>query len=337
MGAIRIHFTVDDLARTYFVESASPKIELTLSLRAIRGQATSRPLVGWRHGLKGNLDVKVRPLLDLVPYGTVIPDFLDPQLGDVERGERLPQVVSTRSHQIRDYLALMAWRHEVPPATGRFGDGGAEVMRELGAAVTSYFDTAIRPYWNDVRSIVGSDRSMRARTRVDGGVERVLHTLHHTITWRPPVLRMALAHDYDGDVHLGGRGLRLQPSVFAGSQPVLWDVDAVEEPPTLVYPATLDGRSSARRGHASLVALIGRSRAQLLTAIADSPGITSGDLARVLHISPASASEQVTVLRNGGLVTTVRSGKSALHTITPLGAALLDQSAALVDPGLSVP
>lgn len=332
MGALRIHFTSDDLARTHVTAAPNPRVELTLSLRALRGKSNARRLSGWRRELGGQLDPRVRPLLDFVPYQTILPSFLDPQALETEGNVRLPVMVTTPTDTVREYLSTVAWLHDVPRTASRFGDGGAHVMRELGGAVSAYYDTAIEPYWNDVRSIVDRDRSVRARTLLDGGVDRVFHTLHHTITWKPPVLRIAMTNGIDYDVFLKGQGLRLQPSVFAGTQPVLWDYDVVDEPPTLVYPAFFDGRTPTRAGQPSLVALLGRTRAQLLVAIADRPGSVTGELARQLAISPASASEHATVLRNAGLITTIRYGKSALHTISPLGAALLEPATALTEP-----
>lgn len=330
-GAVRIHFTSDDLARIQVTDAPDPKIELTLSLRALRGRSNARRLSSWRREVGGHLGPPVRPLLDFVPYPTVLPDFLDPHASEVDGGVHVPRMVTTPPHLVHGYLSVLAWRHDVPRTAGRFADGGADAMRELGAAVTAYYDTAIEPYWNDVRSIVDSDRSVRARTLLDGGVDRVFNTLHHTITWRPPVLRVAMNSGFDFDVHLKGQGIRLQASVFAGAQPVLWDYHFVDEPPTLVYPAYFDGRSPTPTSHPSLVSLIGRTRAQLLAAIADGPGTVTGNLARRLGISPASASEHATVLRNAGLITTIRYGKSALHTVTPLGAALLEPTTALTE------
>jgi DNA-binding transcriptional ArsR family regulator len=332
MSAIRIHFTSADLARTHVMEAPDPRVEMSLSLRALRGESGSRRLSGWRRDLKGRLDHRTRPLMDFVPYGTVLPNFIDPRAAAAERGVRLAAAVSAPYTKVREYLTVMSWSHDVPRSASRFGDGDADTMRELGAAVTAYYDAAIEPYWHDVRSIVDSDRAVRGRSLLDGGIERVFRTLHHTVTWQPPVLRLALSNGFDADLYLDGRGLRLQPSVFAGSRAALWDFSVEDEALTLVYPATSDGRSPARAGQPSLIALIGRSRAQLLTAIADRPGRTSGDLARELRISPASASEHATVLRNAGLITTIRYRKSALHTLTPLGAIMLDPSTALTQP-----
>ncbi|MEV6767806.1 winged helix-turn-helix domain-containing protein [Nocardia sp. NPDC051030] len=70
-----------------------------------------------------------------------------------------------------------------------------------------------------------------------------------------------------------------------------------------------------------LSALLGRTRAAVLEAIADGGG--TNVLAGRLGISPASVSEHAAVLRAAGLVVTVRARTGVRHELTPLGAALL--------------
>ncbi|WP_051366362.1 winged helix-turn-helix domain-containing protein [Hamadaea tsunoensis] len=333
MGALRIHFTADDLARTRLTTAPSPMIEMTMSLRAIRGLTPgSHRLANWRRALRGRFDQRVRPLMEFVPYGWVLPDFLDPRTIEGSGEQRLAQVVSTTTPTIRGYLNDIGTYYDVPSATARYADEGSAGLRDLSSAVTAYFDTAIGPYWNDVRSLVDGDLAVRHRVLADGGLDRLLNTLHHQISWREPVLRVGLSTTYEADVHLGGRGLHLQPSVFTGAQPALWHHDRRDGPPTLVYPATTDGRPAVLRGQNSLAALLGRTRAYLLAAIAASPGSLTGELARGLRISAASASEHATVLRNAGLITTIRYGRTALHTVTPLGEAMLRPSTPLTEP-----
>jgi DNA-binding transcriptional ArsR family regulator len=54
-------------------------------------------------------------------------------------------------------------------------------------------------------------------------------------------------------------------------------------------------------------------------------GCSTGEVARRLHISAAAASQHTTVLRNAGLLVSRRDRNSVLHTLTPLGRAMLDQ------------
>ena len=49
------------------------------------------------------------------------------------------------------------------------------------------------------------------------------------------------------------------------------------------------------------------------------------ELAGVVGISPASASEHATVLRDANLIETSREGRAARHSLTPLGRTILGQ------------
>ncbi|HET6949313.1 MAG TPA: winged helix-turn-helix domain-containing protein, partial [Acidimicrobiales bacterium] len=61
----------------------------------------------------------------------------------------------------------------------------------------------------------------------------------------------------------------------------------------------------------------------VLDAIATGPCTTS-ELARRAAVSVPSASEHAAVLRDADLIVTCRVGKAVLHTVTPLGARLLE-------------
>lgn len=72
----------------------------------------------------------------------------------------------------------------------------------------------------------------------------------------------------------------------------------------------------------ALGALIGRTRAALLYAVAEGCATTSG-LARRVGVSLASVSQHTAVLRNAGLISTRREGTAVHHALTPLGQHML--------------
>jgi DNA-binding transcriptional ArsR family regulator len=95
-------------------------------------------------------------------------------------------------------------------------------------------------------------------------------------------------------------------------------------PPVLVYPvehATPRVPASAAPGGPYLGRLVGHTRSAVLRAIGH--GCTTSELARRAGVSLASASQHACVLREAGLVATLRHGSAVLHSLTPLGAALL--------------
>jgi len=77
------------------------------------------------------------------------------------------------------------------------------------------------------------------------------------------------------------------------------------------------------RASAALSALLGTSRADALASIGRFPAITTGQLAEALGLSPAAASRHAAVLREAGLVDTVRDGPAVRHRLTRLGTDLL--------------
>jgi DNA-binding transcriptional ArsR family regulator len=194
-------------------------------------------------------------------------------------------------------------------------------VRALGDAVVSFYRMGISPHWKGIRAVGDADRAYRGRILLDGGVERLLSTLHPNLLWRSGVLNAPLCTTFDGDVHLGGHGLVLVPSVFAGSRPVL--IDITRRPLVVAYPVTTSAGAPTAAAK-PLEALLGRTRAAVLSVVASADASTTNEIARRLGISPASASTHAAVLRGAGLITTRRSGNQVLHTATANGLNLLN-------------
>ena len=90
--------------------------------------------------------------------------------------------------------------------------------------------------------------------------------------------------------------------------------------PMLAYPArgigTLWETGAPPSPHA-LAALIGRTRAAMLTALAEPCSTTA--LARRLSITPGAVSQHLSVLLDAGMVTRSRVGRSVLYRRTRSG------------------
>ncbi len=125
----------------------------------------------------------------------------------------------------------------------------------------------------------------------------------------------------DRYLHLNGRGLLLLPSFFCRRTPVTFQNPQLT--PVLVYPVRHPARAAPTVATAprSLGKLVGQTRSAVLGSIGG--GCTTSELARRAGVSAASASQHAGVLREAGLVLTLRHGSAVLHTLTPLGAALL--------------
>ncbi len=158
-----------------------------------------------------------------------------------------------------------------------------------------------------------------------GGLEELFASLHPRLRWRDNGLDRT---GFDGEYDLHGLGMVLLPSPFWTGDPLFSISDDGLRPNVLVYaahPRGFHGRPPASAGLAadpaggdSLAALLGPTRAAVLRALSAPRG--TAELAGVVGISPASASEHAKVLRDVYLIETSREGRAARHSLTALGA-----------------
>jgi DNA-binding transcriptional ArsR family regulator len=149
--------------------------------------------------------------------------------------------------------------------------------------------------------------------------------MHGSIRWRDGGIEAPTSRSVT--VRLDGDGLLFVPSVF------VWPGVAVYvEPPwpfALVYPARGIAALWERAVPAppqALAGVLGRARAQLLTAL-DNPASTS-QLVQLLGLSLGAVGDQLAALRRAGFVARERSGRSVLYRRTPVGDAVIAAASA---------
>jgi DNA-binding transcriptional ArsR family regulator len=280
----------------------------------------------WRGEARPKLGSWVRDLMVLAPHASYFPDFLTPVTSGGHLEEGLDTVLSTPRSVIREELGVLAEGRRLPAWCSRLAEGDLATLKGVEEGFRTYHRAVVEPHWAEVQAAIAAERSRRSRDLLQRGVGALLNSLGPAIRWRPPVLEC----DYpvEHDLHLNGRGLLLIPSFFCWRRPV-----ALANPdlqPVLVYPIAHElvagpgARQSAAHTARSLEALLGRTRAAILSSVED--GCTTTELSRRACTSLASASRHATALREAGLVTTHRHGGGVLHTLTPLGRALLARS-----------
>ncbi|GAA3150911.1 DUF5937 family protein [Planomonospora alba] len=197
----------------------------------------------------------------------------------------------------------------------------AAVLERSARALERYHDRLIAPHWGRMRAILLADLEHRARALAERGVEGLFSALHEDITWREGDLVV------DGrrtpgsfTVDLGGHGLVLFPTIFC------WPYICIDMAPlaagSLRYPARGLGTlwEPAEPVPDGLAAVLGRTKAALLEALAEP--CPTGELARRLGITASAVSQHMSALRQAGLVTTRRDGRTALHLRTERGTRL---------------
>jgi DNA-binding transcriptional ArsR family regulator len=325
---LRIHISGEDLARIRIAERPDPMWETVLSAHRFRDRRGPHVYGEWRERARQRIGALPGTLRALVPTRGYFPDFLTPTEGSDGWEAALDAVCSTPRRQLEAELARVeAGQQRALPRWARaLAAGEREVVERLAADLVRYHREVVAntAVWPRVEAEVDADRAVRVRNLLSGGAEGLLRGLRPVLRWNPPVLEA----DYpvDRDVRPEGRGLLLIPSYFCSRNPVAYADPAL--PPVLVYP--IEHTSRPASDHAALGRLLGSTRARVLRCIEQ--GTTTGELARRARVSPASASQHASVLREAGLVVSVRRGNEVLHTLTPLGAGLLPRVPRVISP-----
>nr|QEO75089.1 ArsR family transcriptional regulator [uncultured bacterium] len=292
----RIHFSVEDLARTRFCAVDTPTAETLLAMRLL-GHGGGALFRKWQTAVRSRLGAPPARQQRLFRSAFLSADFFTSAGG----------------------------------ATGHFGLSLAKAgyQRDDIAYITKeFFPLAIAPYWNRIRSYLEAERSYRGRIILNDGIEGMLRSLQPMINWNGPVLETA--GPADQEIHLNNRGLLIVPSLFLFDQVTVIQPrpSHPDEPPVLVYPVPVNGATAnslwqlAPSTDKALGALVGRTRAKVLRTLVDSHN--TGELGLRVGVSAAAASQHTAVLREAGLIITRRKQNTVLHSLTPLGLALLN-------------
>ncbi|MFC9688273.1 helix-turn-helix domain-containing protein [Kribbella sp. NPDC056951] len=314
---------------------ASAVWEVLLSLHMLQ-QSDGRAIFG---GWRRRTQAAVRPeVLDrlrrLAPPRGYSADFLTPSGEDEDFEAGLDRILSTPKWQFDAQLGRVA-KYRAPSAwTAALGSGHPRVVEQLGEALRTYHSAAIAPHWQAINTRVagGNGRVGDEIGRI--GLDQVLSTLGPGIRWKSPVLEIDSM--IGPDVHLQGRGLRLQYSAFCWQAPTkLLEPDAT---PILVLPLPAHagpfiGQAATRSGQDRVSALIGGTRSAVLEATVTP--CTTTVVARLCAVSLGTASYQLSILREGGLIRSDRRGPSVEHRITPLGLRLLSATGEYNTPTLT--
>ncbi|MEW2287539.1 helix-turn-helix domain-containing protein [Streptomyces sp. NPDC047841] len=325
---LRIHFTARDLENVRIAQQPDPLWELVCAVRRLSTRQEPLVFTGWRRSVADRLfadaqaEHAVRLSKSLIPATGYIPDFLTPPVTGEGLSAGLEQVRATpRERLLRDLLLFAKTRATPGSATGPT-DSGHIFAASLAAAFESSFRALLAPYWGPVRSAVGNDVALRSQALLEGGTRALFDGLRPWAHWKAPVLEVN--YPSARDLHLGGRGLLLVPSYFCWRRPT-----SLADPnldPVLVYPVAKPPLGLVGSSEERLERLLGRTRCAVLMDVARHRGRTTTEIARTLGIAVPSASYQISVLREGGLVVSRRDGKYVLHSATALGRGLLDSS-----------
>jgi hypothetical protein len=330
-GAIvvfRIHFTGQDLARTRVADAPIPMTELNGAARVLQDRSQPVRLDAWRRRTWAKFPAQARMALSLIPpvgwaFG-----------GPARVGKPEELLEQMRAMPRKDIKAQVSYGAElgVPSWAYQMADDTA-LYQQFVDGLASLYAVLLGPYEAQLADLFAADRTVRMRQFLDGGIERLLTQANpRWMRWNPPVLEIRMANGIDYDLHLEGQGILLMPSMFgtrsfvtsdAGPQPIVTYPAGHDQP--LRRLTTFVPEHATSKSSSAVSALLGRTRAAVLTTVAEHPGCSTKELAALAGIAPASASEHATVLRKAGLINTIRHRNTAIHSPTDLGIALLNR------------
>lgn len=253
------------------------------------------------------------------------PEFLLPAPAGVRTtiDDDLAAMRRTTAREVRASLRRV-FGDDLPDGAAELAARPAAGLRAIAAELREAHDRLIAPHWARIRSVLDADIAYRAKQLAAGGAERLFADLHPDLHWHHG--RLALEHDHrDRAINPGPGGLVLLPVVLGPTHVLIKGNTTTQT--TVRYPARGLGTlwtAGTRPASGSTIRLLGRHRAELLEALR-SPATTT-DLARTLHVTPSAVSQHLGILRESGLVTGERIGRTVLYVTTQRGLDLLGPS-----------
>jgi DNA-binding transcriptional ArsR family regulator len=323
---LRFEVTADDLVKSRF--ALSPIFELNAVLRALAAPVPGLPaawvallrprFAGLREhpGLAAVLTLRAggSGATCIAPPPAGLGQTIEQDLLAVRNGP----VVEARQ-EIEGYLSIRR------PATAATRDflRATDVLDRLADFLALAWERLVADDWPRLRAVCDRDVVHRAAELSRAGWAAAVDGLGPKIRWRRGGIEIT-GHRGAVDT-LAGNGLLLVPS--AAVRPGLAVFRDDPWPKAIVYPARGVGSLFERTpaaGHEFLAALIGRTRARLLSALAEPASTTQ--LAGVLGLATGAVGDHVSVLYRAGLLTRSRSGRSVLYQRLPLADALMDSA-----------
>ncbi|QKG22495.1 ArsR/SmtB family transcription factor [Actinomadura verrucosospora] len=322
----RIEVGQGDLAASRF--GIAPLNEAITAIGLAAGRAPAGPVRPWVELARPRYaaiaaDPAVRALAFLRRRHGYMADFIQPPPArpNLTVAEQLAVARATPLGQAREEIARNLDGLPAPEDDVRDVLDAPDVVRRLTDALEAAWGALVEPDWPVLRSILEQDIVHRAGRLAAYGWAEALDGLSRQVRWRGGAIEVDIPDE--GAYRLDGAGLMFVPTVFSELGVAL----ERDWPYTLMYrargvAALWEGREP--RGDDALARLLGRTRADLLRALAE-PATTTWLGAR-LRLSLGGVGDHLAVLRASGLVTRERSGRSVLYRRTAVGDVLVGAS-----------
>jgi DNA-binding transcriptional ArsR family regulator len=200
-------------------------------------------------------------------------------------------------------------------------------LQELALELTAFWANTTAPLWQRALVVLESEVAFRAREMATRGVGAMLNGLHPAVRYDRGTL--SVEHAWSIQCDAAGRGVMLQPSVFAWPRVFVAAIDPWR--PTLTYPArgVLQLWGSVEPPDRALQGLLGKQRANVLAAV--QVPRTTLEVSIRLRITPSAVSLHLTRLFDSGVVSRTRTGRYVYYHINDRGRAIVEATATIDD------
>jgi DNA-binding transcriptional ArsR family regulator len=312
----------EDVARIRF--AFSPLLELAYSMWALRVPAEHSLHLPWVRATRPLVaELDLTEVFAIAPVHGFIADFISPA-----PTEPLPDIAAelaaVRRTEPQRVIADIADVPNVPRqvATRIRKDPEAALVR-IADTLEAYWELALAPHWPRIQRLLEADVLWRSQQLATGGLYALFEDLHETVTLDGDRLYAADPFDYSGE--LSGSGLTLVPQAMGWPRVRKMTGRVDRYPPMIAYPvrgvATL-WETAPPPPPDALAALIGRTRAGILTTLAEPTTTTA--LARRMELTPGAVSQHLSVLHASGLVSRARTTRTVLYRRTARGDVLVE-------------
>ena len=250
-----------------------------------------------------------------------IPDFLSPPpvtplpllADELATLRRVPE------HVVRAEMGI-AFPKGVPSGLEQALREPAAFLARITSLIEEFWNRAVAPEWQLLRSRLEGEVLFRARSLALGGLDELFRGIHRDVCYEQGQLTIQTDSYWDGARRKAG--ILLCPSIFSWPDVFL----CVRPPwqPSINYPArgVADLWSDTTRGtQDSLGLVVGRSCARIISRLQRQQ--TTIEIATALKLSSAAASEQVTKLWRAGILERTRVGRRVFYSLNRKGEAIL--------------
>ncbi|MEJ3405546.1 helix-turn-helix domain-containing protein [Rathayibacter sp. YIM 133350] len=313
---LRYQLSESDVGGVRF--GVSPLCELGLSLRAIREPSAFPLQLPWlRRTEEARSALDLRTLMALIDDRLWTPDFLNPRPASplTRIDDEFAQLARTPAEVVeRDLVAVHG---RIPE---QLGSTAEEALRNTLRALERLWESCFEPYWPRMRSVLEADIVYRGRALAQGGLSTMLNEIAPSVSFSAGVVSVQMRDPRDRSYPTDGAGLTLVPTMFTrrASAPV------GSGPPMIMYTARGQGalwETERVANPGALANVLGEVRASLLTALAEPASST--ELGVRFDVSTSAVNQHLRALRDAGLLSSTRYGRSVLYVRSELGEALL--------------